>query len=87
MHTYQFLNKSDDGRILKWCTTNTVKEFINFIQYLLDNCSNPDAYIVYDKTAGKTYDFHKLVEYLGMRKRDFTERMEDIETHNLATEA
>ena len=77
-----FITKNKD-HYTKWCDTNSVKTFLNFIQYVLDSCNKPEEYFIYvvDKNICVG-----LVEYAnknGMHKRTPEERNQDIITGSL----
>lgn len=39
MQTVKFVTKKDD-KVIVWCTTNRLITFRDFMQYVLDNCSD-----------------------------------------------
>lgn len=71
----QFVTE-DKGKLIKWCTTNTVTGMIDFIQYVLDNCNAPEKYWCIDLDNEKTYSLLGMATMFGMRKRTFDERLE-----------
>ena len=64
-----------------WFTTNTLIGFRNFSQYILDSVSNPEKFMIWDVDNNLVYDFYKtVIRWYGMRRRTFTERMDDVQT-------
>lgn len=83
MQTVRFLTKGEDGRFTQWCITNQQEMFFRFIQYVLDSCSRPEEYIVYDETNRKAALLMSVAEHYGMRKRTPEERIKNIKTHRM----
>ena len=80
MQTVKFVTM-DKGKVTCWCTTNDLKMFRDFMQYILDSCNKPEDFIMYDVKSGKCYNVLKLAtDGYKMRKRTFTERMENAQT-------
>ena len=73
----------DKDKITNWCTTNDVKMYRDFIQYVLDNCNRPGDYKILDTSTNKMYPLLEVAKYYKMRKRTFDERMKDISTGNM----
>lgn len=71
----------DDKKVTCWCTTDTLKGFRDFMQYMLDNCFNPEKFMVWDTKSDKVYYAFKIAtEQYGMRKRTFAERINNTQT-------
>jgi len=80
MQTVKFVTM-DDKKVYCWCTTNTLKMFRDFMQYMLDSCSNPEHFMIWDTKSDKVYDAYKVAtQQYEMRKRTFDERMKNIQT-------
>ena len=80
MQTFKFLTKKGD-KFTCWCTTNQLKMFRDFMQYVLDNCNSPEDYILYDEDNNKAYSMLQIAtEVYLMRKRTPTERMINLQT-------
>ena len=82
MRTIKIVTRNYDGKgYACWFTTNTLIGFRNFSQYILDSMSNPEKFMIWDVDSNLVYDFYKTVtRWYGMRKRTFTERMNDVQT-------
>lgn len=82
MQTIKFVTKNinEDGFIC-WCTTNTLKGFRDFMQYILDGSNNPKEFILWDIKKDLVYDAYKIAtEQYGMRKRTLEERLKKVQT-------
>ena len=80
MQTFKFVTKEKD-KFVCWCTTNELKTFRDFMQYVLDNCDRPEDYLLYDVKNNKVYNMKQIAtEVYFMRKRTFTERMMNFQT-------
>lgn len=64
-----------------WASGNGKEEFLRFMQYALDNMSNPEKLILLNPRNGVAYDAYAMaVGLYGMRKRTHDERMNDVQT-------
>lgn len=80
MQTIKFVTM-DTGKVYCWCTTNILKTFRDFMQYILDSCDNPEDFMIWDTKYDKVYNAYKIAtEVYAMRKRTFDERMDNIQT-------
>ena len=80
MQTFKFVTKENENYIC-WCTTNNLKTFRDFLQYILDTMENPEKFILLDTDNNKAYNAYKVAtDQYKMRKRGFYERMKDIQT-------
>ena len=82
MHTYKFITE-DNGKVTCWCTTNDIKTFRDFMQYILDNADDPKRFVLVDtddNTSGNVYNI--AINICKMRKRNFYERLNNIPTGN-----
>lgn len=71
----------NDKKVVCWCTTNTLKGFRDFMQYMLDDLLCPEKFMIWDIEKDLVYDAFKIAtEQYGMRKRTFDERINDIQT-------
>lgn len=71
----------DEKKVYCWCTTNTLKMFRDFMQYILDSCSNPENFMIWDTKSDKVYNAYKIAtEQYKMRKRTFDEKMNNVQT-------
>lgn len=71
----------------KWCTCGFEdKLYFDFMQYLLDGCTGLEDFYICEiddqETITKMYHFMDIVEYYGMRKRSFMEKLENVKTGN-----
>lgn len=80
MQKVNFITKEKD-KIIVWCTTNRLIMFRDFMQYVLDSTDDPHKFMVIDIEKDLVYDMYRIAtEMYGMRKRTFTERMNNIQT-------
>ena len=80
MQIVKFVTKEKD-KIIVWCTTNRLVTFRDFMQYVLDNCSDPKKFMIVDMEKDLVYDMSRVAtEMYGMRKRTFEERMNGVFT-------
>ena len=80
MQTFKFVTV-DDKKVYYWCTTNTLKSFRDFMQYILDSCSKPEDFMIWDVEKDFLYDAYKVATtQFEMRKRTFDERMDNAQT-------
>ena len=80
MQTVKFVT-TDDKKVYVWCTTNTLTGFRNFLQYILDSTTTPEDFMMIDVEKNLVYSAYRIAtEVYHMRKRTFSERMEDIQT-------
>lgn len=72
-----FIITKDENTITKWCDTNCVETFLDFIQYVLDSYDDPSRFFIYwiDKNCVTPLD--KFAIRGNMRKRTFEERLKD----------
>lgn len=70
----------DQDKITKWCETNTVKVFLDFIQYVLDSCNNPADFWIYVVDRNICVNLLDYATDHGMRKRTFHEKLKDNRT-------
>lgn len=82
MQTMKFVTKECNGNgFICWCTTNTLKGFRDFMQYILDNTKNPKEFMLVDTSKDLVYDAYRVAtEQYGMRKRTLEERLQEIQT-------
>ena len=78
----KFVTKEVNGDgFVCWCTTNTLKEFRDFMQYVLDSTKNPKEFMLWDTKKGLVYDAYRVAtEQYGMRKRTLEERLREVQT-------
>ena len=80
MQTFKFVTM-DDKKVYCWCTTNTLKIYRDFMQYILDGFILPEKFLLWDVKNDKVYNAYQVAtEVYEMRKRTFDERMNDIQT-------
>lgn len=80
MQTVKFVTM-DNKKVYVWCTTNVLKIFRDFMQYILDNCESPKNFMLWDTKSDKVYNAYEIAtKQYGMRKRTFNERMENTQT-------
>lgn len=80
MQTLKYVTM-DENKVYCWCTTNTLKVFRDFMQYILDGCDKPEDFWLWDIDNDKVYNAYQIaIEVYGMRKRTFDERMCNIQT-------
>lgn len=75
MQTLKFITVEKE-KATCWCTTNTLKGFRDFMQYILDNCRKPEIYQILDTESNLVYNAYDVAtKQYSMRKRSFEERM------------
>lgn len=80
MQTVKFVT-TDDKKVYVWCTTNKLSMFRDFLQYILDDCKNPENFMMIDTKTDFVYDAYRIAtEQYQMRKRTFEERMNNEKT-------
>ncbi len=80
MQKIKFVTKEKD-KIIVWCITNRLIVFRDFMQYVLDSTDDPYKFMVIDIEKNVVYDMYRIAtEMYEMRKRTFTERMNNIRT-------
>ena len=80
MQTFKFVTV-DDKKVYCWCTTNDLKIFRDFMQYILDGNNSPENFLLWDVDNDKVYNAYQIAtEVYGMRKRTFDEKMDDVQT-------
>lgn len=80
MQKIKFVIKEKD-KIIVWCITNRLIVFRDFMQYVLDSTDDPYKFMVIDIEKNVVYDMYRIAtEMYEMRKRTFTERMNNIRT-------
>ncbi len=80
MQTFKFVTM-DDKKVYCWCTTNTLKIYRDFMQYILDGFILPEKFLLWDVKNDKVYNAYQVAtEVYEMRKRTFEEKMNDIQT-------
>lgn len=80
MQTMKFVTMTDE-RVVCWCTTNDLKIFRDFMQYILDSCPNPEKFLIWDVGNDNVYNMRGIAcNQFGMRKRNFDERMNGVQT-------
>lgn len=80
MQTFKFVTM-DENKVYCWCTTNTLKIFRDFMQYILDGYNKSEDFLLWDTNNDKVYNAYQIAtEVYGMRKRTFDERMNNIQT-------
>ena len=80
MQIFKFVTM-DENKVYCWCTTNTLKMFRDFMQFILDGCNKPEVYLLWDTKNDKVYNAYQIAtEVYEMRKRTFDERMNSIQT-------
>ena len=82
MQTMKFVTKEVNGNgFVCWCTTNTLKGFRDFMQYILDSTKNPKEFMLVDTSKDLVYDAYRVAtEQYGMKKRTLEERLQEIQT-------
>lgn len=66
------------------CRGNCDRDFLEFMQYALDNMSDPETLILENLKTHVTYDAYRIAtEHFDMRKRTFDERMAGTMTAKL----
>ena len=79
MQKVKFVTKEKD-KIIVWCTTNRLIMFRDFMQYVLDTYDS-HKFMIIDIEKNVVYDMYRIAtEMYEMRKRTFTERMNNIQT-------
>jgi hypothetical protein len=79
MQKVKFVTKEKD-KTIAWCTTNRLIVFRDFMQYVLDTY-DPHKFMIIDIEKNVVYDMYRIAtEMYEMRKRTFTERMNNIQT-------
>lgn len=69
----------EDEKMFCWCTTNQLKMYKDFIQYVLDSSNRPENFYILDTSTNKYYNLLELsTKYYKMRKRTFNEKMNDV---------
>lgn len=80
MQNVKFVTKEKD-KTIALCTTNRLIMFRDFMQYALDSTDDPHKFMVIDIEKNVVYDMYRIAtEMYEMRKRTFTERMNNIQT-------
>lgn len=81
MQTMKFVTKNKNEGFTCWCTTNTLKGFRDFLQYMLDSMRNPEEFMIIDIKKDLVYDAYRVAtEMYGMRKRTLEERLQEMQT-------
>ena len=78
-----FIITKDENKITKWCDTNSVKTFLNFIQYVLDSCIKPEDFFIYVIEKNICINMVEYATKNGIHKRTPEERNQDIITGSL----
>lgn len=78
----QFISKDKEtGKYTLWGTATNETQFFALCQYFLDSISGLEDFIIRDCVSGRCYDFLGITtKVLGMRKRTFNERMNNVIT-------
>lgn len=80
MQTVKFVTM-DDKKVYVWCTTNILKTFRDFMQYILDSCDKPENFMIWDTESDNLYSAYDVAtKQYGMRKRTFDEKINGIQT-------
>lgn len=80
MQTVKFVTM-DNEKVYVWCTTNVLKTFRDFMQYILDSCDNPENFMLWDLKSDKVYNAYQIAtKQYEMRKRTFDEKLNNIQT-------
>lgn len=80
MQNVKFVTKEKD-KTIAWCITNRLIVFRDFMQYVLDSTDDPHKFMVIDIEKNVVYDMYRIAtEMYEMRKRTFTERINNIQT-------
>lgn len=58
-----------------WATGHDLPRLIQFTQYVVDSCSNPEHFYIHDMTTKKELRLDKFAEFYRITKRSFEERM------------
>ena len=67
-----------------YASGETVEKFLEFMQYAIDNMSDPEKLLLLNPRNGVTYDAYAIAtEHYGMRKRTFSERMDNVKTYSI----
>ena len=82
----QIISKEKEtGKYTLWGTATTESQFNAMCQYFLDSISGLEDFLIHDCVSGKCYDFLGITtKVLGMRKRTFNERMNNVITGRTA---
>lgn len=82
MQMIKFVSKrKEENCFICWCTTNTLKGFRDFMQYMLDNIKNAEEFMIIDIEKDLVYDAYRVAtEMYGMRKRTLEERLQGVQT-------
>lgn len=79
MQNVKFVTVEKDKTIV-WCITNRLIVFRDFMQYVLDTY-DPHKFMIIDIEKNVVYDMYRIAtEMYEMRKRTFTERINNIQT-------
>lgn len=80
MQKVRFVTEEKD-KVVVWCETNSIIVFRDFLQYILDNMSNPEKFMIIDTRNDLVYGARCIAtQQYGMRKRTFEERMNNVRT-------
>lgn len=71
---WKVVTKNDDGWAA-WATGHDLPRLIQFTQYVVDSCSNPEHFYIQDLTTKKELRLDKFAEFYRITKRSFEERM------------
>lgn len=71
---WKVVTKNDDGWAA-WATGHDLPRLIQFTQYVVDSCSNPEHFYIHDMTTKKELRLDKFAEYHGIKKRTLEERL------------
>ena len=78
MQKVRFVTEEKD-KVVVWCETNSIIVFRDFLQYILDNMSNPEKFMIIDTRNDLVYGARCIAtQQYKMRKRTFEERMNGL---------
>lgn len=80
MADIKFLTGRNDKKYVCWCTVHTLKDFREFLQYILDNMVHPEEFLILNTENNYIYSAIDVARSYGMRKRTFEERMDNVLT-------
>lgn len=70
------------NKITVFAETNEPGFFKDVLQYILDSCSGLEEFMIWDTETNRVYKMLDIaMGQLGMRKRTFEERMNNVKTY------
>lgn len=81
----QIISKNIEKKeIIIWSTIYTLKDLRNHMEYYIDSSIDTTLYYIRKKNDNKGIPFNTMMDKLGMRRRTFEERMNDVHIGKLA---